>query len=225
MAEHDYVKEFSVKLHGPRSLVKALAVCALLGGIYGAAVGSAVGAVPSAAGIIEIAAGITAVLFGIPGARLGSFIGIVTQNRFGKLFLTLSAAIAGAMLGGFLATVLLLAFGALLGAVGGWILATGVIALRHDVVRRFFFGIAGAVIGTFVGAILWATHLNQNAALAGAAWGAGIGAIVAPLLLLIVHGALGSIVKTHANDRSTYIDTRFEPEDHEDGPTPLPGQR
>jgi hypothetical protein len=222
MEEHDYVNEFTIKLHGTRSLLKALAVCALLGGIYTATVGSAIGAVQGAAGIIAIAAGIFAVPCGLTGARIGTFIGVVTRNRFGQLFLALFAAIGGALLGGFLATVLLLAFGAVLGSVGGWVLATGIIALRHDVVRRFFLGIAGATLGTFVGAILWAIHLQQIAALAGAAWGAGVGAIVAPLLLLAVIAALNSFTKARKDHRATYIDTRFEPEEREDRPTSLP---
>jgi hypothetical protein len=222
MAQHDYINEFSVKLHGARSLAKALAACAFLGGIYGAAVGSAIGAVPGAAGIIEIAAVTVAVLVGVPGARIGLLIGLVTQNRFGKLFVALFAAIAGALIGAFFATVLLLAFGALLGAVGGWLLATGIIALRHDVVRRFFLGIGGGIIGTFSGAILWAVHLHQDAALAGAAWGAGAGAVAGPVLLLMVIAVLNSFTKTHVSRPASYIDTRFEPEDHEDRHSSLP---
>ncbi len=227
MAEHDYPNEFAAKLHGARSLLKALAVCAVLGGIYGAAVGSAIGAVPGAAGIVEFAAGIMAVICAVPGARLGSFIGLVTRNRFGKLFLTLFAAIGGALFGGFLATILLLAFGATLGAVGGWLLATGIIALRHGVLRRFLVGVAGAVLGTFAGAILWAVNLHQNLALVGAAWGAGIGVLVGPLLLLMVIGALNSITKTHISRRMTnidYIDVKFQREGHEDRPASLPEQ-
>ncbi len=222
MAEGDYPNEFAVKLHGRRSLLKALAVCAVLGGIYGAAVGSAIGAVPGAAEIVEIAAGVMAVICGVPGARLGSFIGLVTRNSFGKLFLTLFAAIGGALLGGFLATVLLLAFGAILGAVGGWLLATGIIALRHGVLRRFLVGLSGAILGTFAGAILWAVNLHQSLALVGAAWGAGIGALAGTLLLLAAIGALNSITKTHVNRRKTYIDAKFQPEDRDDRPASLP---
>ena len=222
MADHDNLNEITIKLHGTRSLLKGLAVCAVLGGIYGATVGSAIGAVPGAAEIVEIAAGIMAVICGVPAARIGSFVGIITRNRFGKLFLAFFAAISGALLGAFLATVLLLAFGAILGAVGGWLLATTIIALRHNVLRRFLAGVAGAVLGTFAGAILWALNLHQNAALAGAAWGAGIGVLVGPLFLLMVIGALNSITKTHISRRRTYIDAKFQPEDHEDRPTSLP---
>jgi len=39
---------------------KALVVCAVLGGVYGAAVGAAIGGVPGAADIIEIAAAVNA---------------------------------------------------------------------------------------------------------------------------------------------------------------------
>ena len=77
------------------------------------------------------------------------------------------AAIGGAIVGGFVATMILLALGAILGAVGGWVLARAVLALRHDNLRRFLVGIVGAVLGMFLGAILWAINLNQTAALAG----------------------------------------------------------
>lgn len=222
MARYEFISEFRTHLHGKRSLLKALAVCAVLGGVYGATLGSAIGAVPGAVGIIEIAAGIMAVLCDVPGARIGLFIGVVTQNRFGRLFLGLFAAIGGAIVGGFLATVLLLAFGAVLGAVCGSVLATGIIALRRDVVRRFLVGVGGGVLGGFVGANVWAINLNEKAALAGSASGLGIGAVVGPLLLLAAIGALNSIAKTHVSGRRTYIDATFQREDHDEHPTSLP---
>ena len=39
---------------------KAIAICAVFGGIYGASLGSAIGAVPGAVDVIEIAAGVMA---------------------------------------------------------------------------------------------------------------------------------------------------------------------
>ncbi len=193
--------------------MKAFIVCALLGGIYGAAMGAAIGAVPGAVDVIEIAAGVMAVICGVPGARLGSLLGVVTRNRFGKFFLGMFAAIGGAILGGFLATMILLALGAILGTVGGWVLARGIIALRHDILRRFIVGIVGAVLGMFLGAVLWAISLNQVTALAGAAWGLGIGVIVGPLLLLMVVGALNSLAKRHVSRRRDVVEATFQRED------------
>ncbi|MGO9113639.1 MAG: hypothetical protein ACLP9L_30780, partial [Thermoguttaceae bacterium] len=91
--------------------------------------------------MIEIAAAVMAVILGVPGARIGSLLGIVTRNPFGRLFLGMFAAIGGAILGGFLATMILLALGAILGAVGGWVLMQAI--LRRFFLRRIFGGIVG----------------------------------------------------------------------------------
>jgi hypothetical protein len=217
---HYDLNEFQTQLRGKRSLMRAFIVCAILGGIYGASLGSAIGAVPGAADVIEIAAGVMAVICGVPGARLGALLGLVTQNRFGRLFLGMFAAIGGAILGGFLATMILLALGAILGAVGGWVLARAILALRHSILRRFIVGIVGAVLGMFLGAILWAVNLNQAAALAGAAWGFGIGVVVGPLLLLMVVGAMNSLANTHISkrmeSRRNVVDATFQ-RDEEQG--------
>ena len=137
MTDHAYLNEFQTQLRGRPSLMKSLAIAAILGGIYGASLGSAIGAVPGAADVIEIAAAVMAVILGVPGARLGSLLGLVTRNRFGRLFLGMFAAIGGAILGGFLATMILLALGAILGAVGGWGLARTIMALRHGIFADF----------------------------------------------------------------------------------------
>jgi len=214
---HYDLNEFQTQLHGKRTLMKAVVVCAVLGGIYGATVGSAIGAVPGAPDVIEVAAALIAVICGIPGARLGSLLGIVARHRFGKLFLGMFAAIGGAIVGGFLATMILLALGAILGAVGGWVLARGIIALRHGNLRRFLVGIVGAVLGMFLGAILWAINLNQTAALAGASWGLGIGVVVGPLLLLMVVGALNGLARTHISGiRRNVVDATFQRDEEQD---------
>jgi hypothetical protein len=208
-----YLSDLQARPKARRWWPTAIAICAVLGGIYGAAVGSAIGAVPGAADVIEIAAGVMAVICGIPGARFGSLIGVVTRNRFGKVFLGMFSAIGGAILGGLLATMIVLALGAILGAVGGWVFARALPALRHGNLRRFLVGIVGAVLGMFLGAILWAIRLNQAAALAGAAWGLGIGVVVGPLLLLMVIGALNSLANTHVSSRRDVVDATFQKED------------
>jgi hypothetical protein len=197
---------------------KAIALCALLGGIYGAALGSALGAVPGAAEVIAIASAVLALFCGAPGARYGFFFfSIVRRAGFGRLFVGTVAAIGGAIVGGFLATMVLLALGAILGAVGGWMFAQSIMALGHGVVRRFLGGIAGAVLGMLLGAILWAVRLNQAGALVGAGWGLGIGAAAGPLLLLLFIGTLRLVPHVprsdQRNDQGNIVDASFRRED------------
>ena len=71
----------------------------------------------------------------------------------------------------------------------------------------------GAVLGMFLGAVIWAIHLNQAAALAGATWGFGIGVVVGPLLLLMVIGALNSLAETQVRGRMNVVDATFARED------------
>ncbi len=213
---HHYLNDFQLRPEARRWWPKALAVSAFLAGIYGASLGSAIGTVPGAIDVIEIAAAFMALICAVPGARLGSLLGIVTRNRFGKLFLGMFAAIGGAILGGFLATMILLALGAILGAVGGWVLVRAILALRHGILRRFLFGIVGAVLGMFLGTVLWAVNLNQSAALAGAAWGFGIGVVVGPLLLLMVVGALNSLANTHVSGRRNVVEATFQSDEEQD---------
>ncbi len=210
---HYYLNDLQTKPKGGNWWPKAIAICAVLGGIYGASVGSAVCTVPGATEVVEIAAGVMALICGLPGARLGFFLGIVTRNRFGRLFLGLFAAIGGAIVGGLLATMILLALGAIVGAVVGWVFTRAILALRHGILRRFLFGIVGAALGMFIGAILWAMNLNQAAALRGASWGMGIGIVVGPLLLLMVASALDSLADTHVRDRRHVVEATFQRDD------------
>ena len=125
----------------------------------------------------------------------------------------------GAILGGFLATMILLALGAIFGAVCGWVLARAILALRHGILRRFLVGIVGAVVGLQLGAVLWAIRLNEARALTGTGWGLGIGAVVGPILLLLLIGMLRSL--PHArHPRRTVIDAKVVdvPGDQIEGP-------
>jgi len=210
---HYYLNQIPLRRDSRLWWPKALAISAFLGGIYGASLGSAIGAVPGATDVIEIAAAIMAVICGVPGARLGSLIGALNRMRFGRLFLGMFAAIGGAIVGGFLATMILLALGAVLGAVGGWVLMQAI--LRRFFLRRIFGGIVGAVLGMFLGAILWAIRLNRAVALVGMAWGFGVGGVVAPLLLLMVTAALNSLADAHVSRRRDVVDATFQREDQE----------
>ncbi len=84
--------------------------------------------------MIGIAAAIMALICGVPGARIGSLLGMVTRTRFGRLFLGILAAMGGAILGGLLGMIAVMPIGAILGAVGGW-LVTGAI-FRHAYGRK-----------------------------------------------------------------------------------------
>jgi hypothetical protein len=215
MAKYEHLDEFQAQLRAKRWFAKAILTFATLGGIYGGVMGAAIGAVSGAAGIIEVAAAVFALLCAAPGSRYGFFFGIVNRIRFGSLFVGVIAAIGGAILGGFLATMFLLAMGAILGGVAGWFLVQAGLAVQHGTLRRLWHSFIGGVLGMFVGALLWAVNLNQTAALAGAAWGLGIGTIVGPLLLLLFFGTLSVLPRSHGG-RTNYVDASFQGEDQDE---------
>ncbi len=180
----------------------------MVGGIYGATLGVTMGAVPAATEVIEIAVAVFALLCGIPGARLGSLIEVLSRVRFGRYYFGLAAATVGAIAGGFLATMLVMAFGAILGAVVGGVLARAVVGSRRGFLTRLVGGLAGVMLGTFIGVVWWAIRLNQAAALVGLAWGTGIGIVVGPLLLSLFVAMLSSLPPVH-RDGGNFVDATF----------------
>lgn len=205
-----YLNELQVRRHARRWWAKAIAICAILGGVYGATVGVTIGAVRGAATIIGIAAAVLAFLCSGPGAWYGLIFSAVNRIRFGRYFVGMAAAIAGAIVGGFLATMLLMAFGAISGAVVGWLVARAII--RRSPSARLLGGLGGVVLGTFIGVVLWAVNLNQPKALIGLVWGLGVGAVVGPLLLLLFVGMLNRLPRVHV-ERRDYLDATFRRED------------
>jgi len=205
-----YLDQIQLQRNARRWWAKAIVTCAVLGGVYGATLGVTIGAVPGAAAIIEIAAAAFAFLCSGPGAWYGSIFGIVNRIRFGRYYVGMVAAIFGAIVGGFLATMLLMALGAISGAVVGWFVAR---AIARTPSARLLGGLAGVVLGTFVGVVLWAINLNRAGAFLGMAWGGGIGAVVGPLLLLMFIGMLNRLPPMQGGRRRTFIDATFHRED------------
>ena len=80
---YHYLNDLQARSKVRRWWTKALVVCAVLGGIYGAMIGSAIATSAGAANVIGAAAGIVALLLAIPGARYGFFFGRM-MNRFLK---------------------------------------------------------------------------------------------------------------------------------------------
>ena len=82
MANHEVyynLSQFQAERATCRWWPKIVAICAIFGGIYGAAIGSAISTTAGAADVIVIAAGVLAVLCGVPGARFGLFFGILNR--------------------------------------------------------------------------------------------------------------------------------------------------
>jgi hypothetical protein len=164
--------------------LKAAAVCAVLGAIYGAGVGSTIGTAAGAGSVIGAAAGIVALLLGLYGARFSLFLGPLNRVRYGRLVFVSWAAITGAILGGYLGLVAVTPFGVvILGSVAGWIVTRAI--LRRFVLRRLLGGFVGIVLGVCLGAVIVALEKDQSAALVGVAFGVGIGAVIGPLLFLL----------------------------------------
>ena len=136
MADQEVYYYVTQSQEGPKARrwwPRAIAVLAVLGGIYGAALGVAI-STTGAADMIGVAAGIMALICGLPGARYGFFFGMVNRIRFGRFLVGSAAAIGGRFLGGFFGIVAVMPFGAILGAVGGWFSARALFrrALSRD---------------------------------------------------------------------------------------------
>ena len=199
--DFDYrLNEFQARPKTRRWWPTAIIICAIIGGIYGAAIGSAISTTAGAADVIGIIAAIVAVLCGVPGARFGLFLGILNRWRFGRLSLGVLATIGGAIMGGLLGLMAVMPLGVILGAVGGWFLTQAVLR------RGFFVQLVGRVLGLVLGACIGVTALaltqSPSDALAGIAWGVGIGAIVGPLPLLLFVKMMDSLAqRQHTEDK------------------------
>jgi hypothetical protein len=205
---YHYLNDLQAEPKARRWWPRAIAICAVLGGIYGAAIGSAISTTAGAADVIGTVAASVALLLAIPGARYGAFFETLNRVRFGRLFMGTTAAIAGAIVGGYLGLMAVTPLGAvLLGAVGGWFFMRAI--LWRYFLRRILGGFVGVVLGAGLGAMIVALQKNQAAALVGIAWGVGIGAIIGPLLFLLFVGTLRSLPHAHGNDRGNVVDATF----------------
>jgi len=193
--ESSFMDDFEMPSDAKQSLMKAIVVCAAIGGIYGAAIGSVVSTTGGAVKAIVITAGILALIGGILGARYGVFFGRANHVRFGSVFVGLIAAIGSAILGAFLAVSTLAFPGSAFGAFGGWLL--GRYIAPPD--RRFL----AKTLGVFVGACLGAIILNVPQARSGAVWGLGIGAISGPMMFLVFIAALNLLPRQSRQAQDT----------------------
>jgi len=160
---YHYLHDLQTRSKARRWWTKALVVCAVIGGIYGAMIGSAIAASVGAANVIETAAGVVAVLLAFPGARYGFFFGMVNRVRFGRLFIGTIAAIFGAIFGGYLGLMFVTPLGVvILGAVGGWFFMRAI--LWRFFLRRILGGFVGVVFGAGIGAMIAALQKDQAAA-------------------------------------------------------------
>lgn len=187
--EEDYSSDLETQSNPRRTWVKILALCAAMGGAYGAAIGAIIATPDGAAKLIGIVAGVVAAICAFPGLRYGSFFGHVNRLRFGRLFVGTVATVLGAILGGLLGIVTTMPLGALSGAIGGWFF--GRFISQRD--YRFHYELLGVFMGACIGAVVLTLRQDETAALPGASWGLGIGAIIGPLLFLLFIGTLYSL--------------------------------
>jgi hypothetical protein len=187
--EDEVPYQFEPRPRARRFLPKAVLTCAVMGGIYGAALGSVVGANTNAVRPLSVAAGLLALIGGYLGAKFGFFFGRLNRVRFGQLVGGALGAVFGAMAGAFLALIVLALPGSALGAIGGWLV--GRWSARSW--RRLPAKILGALLGSCVGAVVYFMQQDQTAARLGTLLGLAVGAVVSPLLLLVFLKALRSL--------------------------------
>jgi hypothetical protein len=213
---HYDLNQFQATPRTGRWWPKVIAICAIFGGVYGAAIGATISTTAGAADVIGIAAAVMAVLCGVPGARFGRFFGMVNRLRFGRWFLGIIAAMGGAILGGLLGIVVVMPLVAVLWAITGWFVTQ---AILRGFFKRLLGGIVGVVVGACFGATVLALQRDQAAALVGIAWGIGIGVVVGPLPLLLFVKMLDSLARQR-HPESKIIDTSVidVPNDEIEGP-------
>ena len=169
-------------------LRKIVTVCVVVGGIYGATLGSVLATTADAIIPIEIVAAVLAIIGGVLGSRIVLFVGFVNQFRFARPFLATVGAVVSAF-AGVLPIILVLAFPwSALGAIAGWFVG------RYNARSwpRIMTEILGAVLGGCLGTIICSMEQNEVATRVGVLWGMGIGAGVGLLLPLIFVKALDS---------------------------------
>ncbi|HEX2974055.1 MAG TPA: hypothetical protein VHP11_17110 [Tepidisphaeraceae bacterium] len=174
---------------------KAVAVCAVIGGVYGAAIGSIITTTEDAAYPIGVAAGFMAFVFLVPSMRWTMLLRLIGPLRYAALFVSIAAALAGAMLGGFFGIVAMSPLGAILGAGLGWFCGRAFAGPRARFLSRLLNAILGVILGACIGATVMALRRDQPAALLGIAWGVGIGITVGAALCLLFVGRVLSILR------------------------------
>jgi hypothetical protein len=208
MSAHEFrydLNEFQPRPPSRRWWPKALAVCAAVGGTYGAALGAVLGTTAGAVDVIGTAAGIVALLCGIPGARFGLFFSMLNRVRHARLFVSMFAVTGGAILGGYLGLMAVTPLGVvILGALGGWLFAREI--LGRGLLKRAL----GLVLGVCVAAMVMALRRDQAAALVGMAWGVGLGAMIGSLLFLLFIGTPPLLPAAQESDQGNYIDATFQ---------------
>jgi hypothetical protein len=167
---------------------KAVVVCAVIGGIYGATLGSVLATTAYAIAPIEIVATVSAVLGAFWASRIGSLFSILSRVRFTRLFLTSFSAVIAALVGVFPVLMALALPWSLGGAIVGWL------AGRYNAHswRRIAAEILGAVLGGCFGTVIFSMEQDQTVGRIGVLWGMGIGAVVGALLPLLFVKALNS---------------------------------
>jgi hypothetical protein len=187
---------------------KAVTICAVAGGIYGAAIGPAISTTAVAVEVIGIAAAVMAVLCGVPGSRFGVFVGLLNRVRFARLFVGALAAMGGAVIGGLLGVILVMPLGAILGAAGGWFIVEAILR-GGGWLWRLQWQVLGLVLGACIGPTAIAVYHAPSAALVGVAWGFGIGAIVGPMPFLVFVKMMDSLVQRQ-HPQATVIDVKVK---------------
>jgi hypothetical protein len=180
----------------PRSLLpKAVMVGAVVGGIYGATLGSVLATTSYAIAPIEIAAAVLAILGALWASKIGSLLGILSRVRFTRPFLILFSTVIASLVGVFPVLMAVALPWSLGGAVVGWFAGR-----RNAYSWRWIAAeILGAVLGGCVGTVIFSMQQNPTAGRLGMVWGGGIGIVVGFVLPWLFLKSLTVVLDSAAN--------------------------
>ena len=187
-----------------RVLPKSVVACAVVGGVYGASLGSVIATNTTATIPIGVATGVLAVIGGLFAARIGRLVGVVRRVRFARVVLGTVAAIVSAVVGGFPVVLAFALPWSAVGAIVGWLVGR----YRARSWRRTIAQALGALLGGCVGTIILSMQQDQTAARLGLLLGMGIGIVVGSLAPLMFWWCLDRVFERAVEEQWSRMQRR-----------------
>ena len=175
-----------IGLFGGSSAYRHFRFFASLGMIYGIIVASVLSASPTAIAIVKYVVPVFAIVGVVAGAWYGFFFNISNHSTGGRLLCGIIGGLGAAALGALVVSLVMTVVGVLVGFASGWIVGSFLNFKGRE-------GIPW--IGGGVGTVVQAGWTNPAAAIQAAAFGGVIGAIAAPMFLLMCAGLAYAVVR------------------------------
>jgi hypothetical protein len=158
---------------------------------YGAGVGATTGALlvtdDKAFYGMYVGMGVLGLAGAMAGMRFGRVFGVLNGMRFGHMYGAIFGTMAGVLIGTAVGVMLMGAIGTIPGAILGSLLGAAFARLKWEPIGRG----SWAPLGACVGGLIWATWNDRHQAFTGALIGAGTGALLVLLIVMLLLVTVG----------------------------------